>query len=79
MIKKIYLVSLSVVFTGSIILLSLLGEQYLEVYLSALIIGYFAVAAVFGIRKRGITIIGVLLFLILCYLLVSKIITIPLQ
>jgi hypothetical protein len=75
--KKFYLVTLGVIFTASIILLSLIGEQYLDVYLSFFIIGYFAVTAVFGPRNRRIDIVGVLLFLVFCYLLFLKINTIP--
>jgi hypothetical protein len=74
--RKLYLEVLSVVFTTSIILLSLIGVQYLDVYLSVFIIGFFVINAIFGVRDRGVNLIGVLLFLIFCYLLFLKIIVI---
>jgi hypothetical protein len=71
---KLYLETLSSTFIITILLLSLMANIKLEEYMSFIIVGYFAVTALFKPRLRTFNIVAGILFIVFCYIVIIKII-----
>jgi hypothetical protein len=74
--QKLYVETLGVVFSVMTIGLSAYNEQRLEVYVSLFAGGYFAITALFSLRKRRFDVVGAGLFLVFCYMVAMKVLDI---
>ena len=74
--QKLYVETLGVVFSVMTIWLSAYNEQRLEVYVSLFAAGYFAITALFSLRKRLFDVVGAGLFLVFCYIVAMKVLDI---
>jgi hypothetical protein len=74
--QKLYVETLGVVFSVMTIGLSAYNEQGLEAYVSLFAVGYFAITALFRPRKRLFDVVGAGLFLVFCYIVAMKVLTI---
>jgi len=74
--QKLYVETLGVVFSVMTIWLSAYNEQRLEVYVSLFAVGYFAITALFSLRKRLFDVVGAGLFLVFCYIVAMKVLDI---
>ena len=61
--QKKYIITLLVLIIGTVVSLSSLGEQRLDVYYSLFTVSYFASTALYQPRKRGFDFLGLTLFL----------------
>jgi len=73
--QKTYLETLGLVLASIVIYLSAVGELNLEVYVSFFIVGYFVVTAIFRPKKRWFDIASIAFFIVFCYIIFWKIVT----
>ena len=71
--QKLYLETLGVGLGATLLLLTVLLEQRLEVYVSLFAVGYFVVTSLFRPRRRWIDVVGIGLFLVFCYIVTLKV------
>ena len=74
--QKKYITTLTMLLLGTVVSLSALTEQRLDVYVSLFTVCYFASTALFQPRKRGFDLVGSVLFLVFCAIVGIKILEI---
>ena len=73
---KLYVVVLCFLLMMTVVGLSVLGEQRLEVYISLFTVCYFASSALFRPRRRWFDLVGSALFLVFSYIVAVKVLEI---
>ena len=71
--RKLYILSLETLYALTLIILSILRIEQLDVYLIIMIMIYYVITLVFQPKKRGIDMIGLFFFIFFCYLIFRKI------
>jgi hypothetical protein len=74
--QKLYLLSLSVVFLGSVMLLQFFNEAYLERYFALFTVAYLIVTLVINPRRRWFDIVGVIMSIGFSYIIFAKLLVI---
>jgi hypothetical protein len=77
--QMLYLESLCLTYTITILWLSSYGEQRLEVYISLFSVGYFANTILYNPRKRWFDFVGLILFFVFSLLVIFNLIQIILN
>ena len=73
---KQYISVLALLLLLTVVALSALGEQNIEVYVSLFAVSYFAAAALFRPRRKTLDFVGGALFLAFCVIVIQKILVI---
>lgn len=71
--NKKYIISLGILMFTTVVTLSALGEERMDVYVSLFTVEYFAASALFQPRRRFFDVLGGTLFLIFCIIVGVKI------
>ena len=71
--RKLYILSLETLYALTLIILSILRIEQLDVYLIIMIMIYYVITLVFQPKKRGIDMVGLIFFIFFCYLIFRKI------
>jgi len=71
--RKLYILSLETLYALTLIILSILRIEQLDVYLIIMIMIYYIITLVFQPKKRGIDMVGLIFFIFFCYLIFRKI------
>ena len=74
--QKQYIASLGGLLMATVVSLSALGENRLDVYVSLFAVCYFAATALYQPRKRGFDVVGGALFTVFCVIVARKILEI---